>query len=317
MAIGSASPSPPLVDAFIADLAGGRGYSPATCTNYRRDLLRCWRWLSERDIPDWSRLQTRDVHHLVGDFHAAGLAPHSIARCLAALRSFYRWQMRQGHIKDNPAQGIRPPKLRRRLPDMLDVDATAQLLEAPADTVLEVRDQALFELIYSCGLRLAEVVSLNERDLPGPDASLRVTGKGAKTRQVPVGRKARGALTKWLALRPQLAARDEPALFVSHRGGRLGARAVQRRLSRWARRAGCDVPVHPHMLRHSFASHLLESSGDLRAVQELLGHTNISTTQIYTHLNFQHLARIYDGAHPRARRRVPVRGLRTEDNDEP
>ena len=310
---------PPLVDDFLGHLADVRGYSPATCTNYRRDLLRCWRWLQARALSGWAQLQSRDVRSLVGDFHGEGLAPRSIARCLAALRSFYRWQMRTGEASHNPALGIRPPKLRRHLPDVLDVDAVGQLLDAPAHTPVELRDRALFELIYSCGLRLAEVVSLDSRDLPGSNASLRVAGKGGKVRQVPIGGKARDALAQWLAVRPQLAAQDEPALFVSRRGNRLGPRMVQRRLALWARRTGCEVPVHPHMLRHSFASHLLESSGDLRAVQELLGHSNISTTQIYTHLDFQHLARTYDRAHPRAgrARNGPRSDRPGKDPDEP
>lgn len=269
-----------------------------------RDLTRCWQWLREQGVPDWSSLQSREVRALAGDFHLEGLAPASIARCLAALRSFYRWQIRNGLADHNPAQGIRPPKRRRKLPDLLDVDAVTQLLDVPAHTSVDLRDRALFELIYSCGLRLAEVVAL-DTDLPGPGASLRVTGKADKTRLVPIGTKAREALAQWLAVRPQLAAQGETALFVSVRGGRLSARSVQRRLAHWAQRAGSVVPVHPHMLRHSFASHMLESSGDLRAVQELLGHSNISTTQIYTHLDFQHLARTYDNAHPRARRGPP------------
>ena len=243
------------------------------------------------------------MRRLVSTLAREGLAGRSIARLLAALRAYYRHLLDAGCLLADPTAGIAAPKSPRRLPATLDADHLARLLEFAGEDPLARRDRALFELLYSSGLRLAEVIGLDRADLDLADASARVTGKGNKTRIVPVGSRARAALADWLTLRETLAGAC-PALFVSRRGGRLSPRTVQQRLRHWADRQGIDRRVYPHLLRHSCASHLLESSGDLRAVQELLGHASIATTQVYTHVDFQYLARVYDAAHPRARRKV-------------
>jgi integrase/recombinase XerC len=250
------------------------------------------------------------TEHHVRAFVAArrrgGASGRSVQRALSALRSFYRYLLREGLAGSSPAQGLRAPKSPRKLPATLDPDQLAHLLDAPADSPLAIRDAAIMELFYSSGLRLAELVGLDRADLDLADAMVEVRGKGAKTRRVPIGGPALEALRRWLAVRPTLAAEGEPAVFVSERGRRLHPRTVQVRLRQLALARGAPRHVHPHLLRHSFASHLLESSGDLRAVQELLGHANIGTTQVYTHLDFQHLAQVYDTAHPRARRKGGV-----------
>jgi integrase/recombinase XerC len=222
---------------------------------------------------------------------------------LSALRTFFGFLLREGLLRHNPALDIRAPKAGRRLPHALDVDQMGRLLAMPATGALGQRDLAMMELLYSSGLRLAELVGLNVADLDLADRTVRVLGKGSKTRIMPVGRQAVTALQGWLRQRASLAAAGESAVFITQRGRRLGARAVQLVVARRARAQGLPMGVHPHLFRHSFATHLLESSRDLRAVQELLGHASISTTQIYTHLDFQHLARIYESSHPRARRR--------------
>ncbi|MGM0450814.1 MAG: tyrosine recombinase XerC, partial [Pseudomonadota bacterium] len=227
----------------------------------------------------------------------------TIARHLSAIRRFYGFLIREGIVADNPALDIRPPRNQRPLPGVMDVDQLHHLLEQPPEDPLEARDLAMMELMYSSGLRLAELVALDEHDLDRRDASVRVTGKGGKTRIVPVGRAALKALDCWLEQRPALVRSGESAVFISQRGQRINRRTVQARLRRWGQQHQSDQRLHPHLMRHSFASHMLESSGDLRAVQELLGHSDIATTQIYTHLDFQHLAQVYDSAHPRARRR--------------
>ena len=237
--------------------------------------------------------------------HRRGLAPRSVQRRLSACRGLFRYLVREGEMRADPSGDVRAPKAKKRLPVPLDADAMARLLEFRGDDSLGVRDKAIMELFYSSGLRLAELLGLDLLDLDLRDRTVRVLGKGRKERIVPVGRHAVEALQAWLGERTKLAAVGEPAVFVGARGERLGPRIVQRRIARWARLQGLPLHVHPHMLRHSFASHLLESSQNLRAVQELLGHASISTTQVYTHLDFQHLARIYDAAHPRARRKKP------------
>jgi integrase/recombinase XerC len=233
-----------------------------------------------------------------------GASPRTIQRRLSALRSFFNFMLRERALEANPAVGVQAPKASKRLPQTMDVDLMTRLLEFRADTELSVRDKAIMELFYSSGLRLAELVGLNLGDVDRGDRTVRVLGKGSKTRVVPVGKHALDAIARWLKERPAMAANGELALFVSARGDRLGARAIQKRIAGWARRQGLGRHVHPHLFRHSFATHLLESSQDLRGVQELLGHANISTTQVYTHLDFQHLAKIYDAAHPRARRKA-------------
>jgi integrase/recombinase XerC len=269
---------------------------------YRRDLEGLRSWCEERGLKRWRQLDGRQLRAYIAARHRRGLSGRSLQRGLCAIRAFYRHLIKSGRAEANPAQGLVTPKSPRRLPRTLDVDQAAELVAVPGDDAISTRDRAMLELMYSSGLRLAELVGLDLNDLDLPDATATVTGKGRKTRRVPVGRYAVQALHDWLKLRSGLAPENERAVFVSGRGRRISPRAVQQRFRHWSVRQGLATNVHPHMLRHSFATHMLESSGDLRAVQELLGHADISTTQIYTHLDFQHLARVYDQAHPRARR---------------
>ena len=286
-------------DRYLSHLTIERRSSPNTVAAYRRDLARF-----AADVGGVPSAQVRGQHvrAYAARLHAAGLAPRSIARHLSSVRGLFAFLVRRGELGANPAAGVRPPKQRQRLPRTLDVDRTAQLLAAPTapdETELAIRDRAIGELFYSSGLRLAELVAIDMRDLDLAGGFVKVTGKGSKTRIVPVGSAARQAIEAWLARRGP-AGSDEP-LFTSRRKRRIAPRTVEARLKKLAvATVGTDA-VHPHMLRHSFASHLLESSGDLRAVQELLGHADISTTQIYTHLDYQHLAKVYDAAHPRAK----------------
>ena len=291
------------IDRFLRHLATERRLSSHTVDAYARDLAHLDGYLEGEGISRWSELGTWQLRGFAARCHREGLHPRSIARRLSAARSFFAFLMREGELAHDPGADVQAPKPPRRLPQTMDADQVAHLLSAEADDDLAVRDRAMLELLYSSGLRLAELTSLDLPDLDLADAVVRVTGKGSRTRILPVGRVAVEALRGWLARRAGLAASDEHAVFVGRGGRRLTPRAVQQRVAHWARRAGSQVPVHPHLLRHCFASHLLESSGDLRGVQELLGHADISTTQIYTHLDFQHLAQIYDKAHPRARRR--------------
>lgn len=292
-----------LPDDFFAQLRNERHLSPHTLAAYRRDLDRFADWCETQGFADWTAVDAGAVRAYVAFRHRRGAAPRSLRRALAALRTFFTYLLAQRQVRINPAADVQAPKLPKHLPHTLDVDQMAQLLTDAPDSIEDLRDLAIMELLYSSGLRLAELVGLNATPLRADPAAVRVTGKGNRTRIVPIGRHARQALAAWLAVRGNWAAADEPALFVSRRGQRLGARGVQLRVKRWAWRHGIDVNVHPHLFRHSFATHVLESSGDLRAVQEMLGHANISTTQVYTHLDFQHLARIYDEAHPRARKK--------------
>ncbi|MDR9433226.1 MAG: tyrosine recombinase XerC [Spiribacter sp.] len=293
---------------YLAHLRDERRLSALTCQHYARDLVAFASAIENQGIADWQRVDAEHVREHIAAGHRRGLAPRSLQRVLSSIRGFYRYLQREGLARHDPAADISAPRQHRRLPATLDVDTTARLLDAPADAPnvpdsLALRDRALFELVYSAGLRLAEVASLDAADLAGTPEAIRVVGKGAKTRMVPVGRSAREAISAWLNVRNQVARVNESALFVSRRGRRLSHRSIQQRLNQLAQQRGLNQPVHPHMLRHAFATHLLESSGDLRAVQELLGHADISTTQIYTHLDFQHLAEVYDKAHPRARRK--------------
>jgi len=300
----TAVPLDALIGRFKNYLINERRVSPLTVLHYGRDLERLRDFCRRRGVADWRALDPARVRLYAAELHKRGLSGRSIQRCLSAVRSFYRYLLREGRVARDPAAGIVAPKTRRRLPTSLSPDETARLLDIPPGDASACRDAALLELLYSSGLRLAEVVALNLVDLPD-DGTVRVTGKGNKTRVVPVGSLARAALQAWRALRTQWAAPGEQAVFVTQKGRRLGARAVQRIVARRGRAQGVAQPLHPHVLRHSFATHLLESSGDLRAVQELLGHASIGTTQIYTHLDFQHLAKVYDRAHPRARKRTP------------
>ena len=292
--------------AQIADferyLAAERGLAALTRASYRRDLDALSGLAG--DIP-LEKLEPHQIRRFIARLHARGLSGKSLARMLSAWRGFFAWLTRRRGLGANPCAGIRAPKTAKALPRSLSPDMAARLLDGQPDAILLVRDQAMFELLYSSGLRLAELVSLDTdagRDIARGE--IEVTGKGAKTRIVPVGRHAASAVAAWLARRGELARDDEPALFVNRRGRRISRRMVELRLAQWAARLGVSGGVHPHMLRHSFASHVLQSSGDLRAVQEMLGHASISTTQVYTHLDFQHLAKVYDAAHPRARKKA-------------
>lgn len=295
------------LERFDAHLRHERRLSALTCQHYARDLQQLDDFRQQEGLEHWRALNPHHIRAFIAARHRAGLSGRSLQRQLSAIRSFYRYLIREGEAHYDPAADISAPKSPRRLPKVLDVDTTAALLDLAnedlqADPLL-LRDKAIFELIYSSGLRLAETAQLNLGDLDFAERELRVLGKGAKTRVLPVGRQALTAVQQWLQQRPNIAQPEEQALFVSQRGSRLSTRSIQARLTRLSQRQGLGRPVHPHMLRHSFASHVLESSGDLRAVQELLGHANIGTTQIYTHLDFQHLAKVYDAAHPRARRK--------------
>lgn len=291
------------IQSFLDYLRHEKQSSPHTISNYQRDLGQFAQWLQDNDDKDWSRINQHQVRLYIATRHRQGIAAKSLQRHLSSIRSFYQYLMREGLANNNPAQGIRAPKVKRKLPSTLNVDEVTQLLKADSDEPLDIRDMAMMELFYSSGLRLSELVAINIHDLPAEMDELEVTGKGAKTRIVPIGQMARDAISNWLAHRGMFAANGEKALFVSNRGNRISSRTIQQRLSRQALLHHSNQHLHPHKLRHSFASHLLESSGDLRAVQELLGHSNISTTQIYTHLDFQHLAQVYDQAHPRAKRK--------------
>jgi integrase/recombinase XerC len=288
------------IDEFIDSL---HHLSLHTRKAYRRDLGALLEFCDQETINHWRELDGRRLRGYVAWRHRRGTGGRTLQRNLSAIRAFYRFLLESGVVSLNPTQGIFPPKSPRNLPKVMDVDQAAQLVEIKASDVLAIRDKAILELMYSSGLRLTEVVVLNLDDIDFADAIVTITGKGNKTRSVPVGRHAIKALRCWLKSRQELVDSDEQAVFISRRGKRIGPRTIQQRLKQWAIRQGLPNHVHPHMLRHSFASHLLESSGDLRAVQELLGHADISTTQIYTHLDFQHLAKVYDDAHPRAQRK--------------
>ena len=289
--------------AYLAELAEQRRLSPHTVSNYRRDLERLVTLAGEIALAD---LQVHHIRRFVAQLHGQGLGGRSLARQLSAWRGFFKWLGRGNALRANPCEGVRSPKSPKLLPNALSVDEASRLL-TPAeddDPALAARDTAMFELFYSSGLRLAELAALDVDALTAAlnEGEIRVLGKRSKARLVPVGSKAREALAAWAPLRESLAAEGEPALFVGRRGARLGHRMIQLRLSRQAVLQGLPRHVHPHMLRHSFASHVLQSSGDLRAVQEMLGHSSIASTQVYTHLDFQHLAKVYDSAHPRAKR---------------
>lgn len=277
--------------------------SDHTRVAYKRDLEALSKYCIQAGIKSWKSLDGRQLGSYIASRHRQGIGGRSLQRNLSAIRAFYRHLIREGDVGQNPAQGIITPKTPKRLPRTLDVDQTAQLVEIDGNDPLAVRDRAIFELMYSSGLRLSELAGLDLEDIDLADAVVTVAGKGRKTRRVPVGRKAVASINKWLPVRDDIARGAHRALFVSSRGNRIGLRTIQKRLGQWAVRQGLATHINPHMLRHSFATHILESSSDLRAVQELLGHSDISTTQVYTHLDFQHLSRIYDKAHPRAKKR--------------
>lgn len=289
-----------VTDDYLAYLAHERGLSPLTRENYARDIGIL---LKLADPAPLAKLLPAHIRRFVATLHGKGLSGKSIARILSSWRGFFDFLVRRHGLEANPCVGMRAPKSPKSLPQALSPEQAARLVQIEGDDELTVRDRAICELFYSSGLRLAELVGLNVSGLDLADATVTVTGKGAKTRIVPVGSLAVAAVRAWLAQRASLAQPDEPALFVGKQGRRLTPRAVQYRLKVWALRQGIAGNVHPHTLRHSFATHVLQSSGDLRAVQEMLGHANISTTQVYTHLDFQHLAKVYDQAHPRARKK--------------
>ncbi|MEO5574324.1 MAG: tyrosine recombinase XerC [Gammaproteobacteria bacterium] len=293
------------LERFFTCLSSERRFSAHTQQAYRRDLAKLVEFCDRQEICAWKDLRGHHMRAYVAWRHRGGLSGRSIQRNLSAVRSFYHYLMREGAAQLNPVLGIITPKSPRRLPHTLDADQVGRLLEIPFENILACRDRAIMELIYSSGLRLAELVGLNVDELDLRDEVVRVLGKGNKVRILPVGRFACAALQTWLGERIKLSIQaDERALFIGRRGQRLTSRAVQLRMREWSIKQGLPGSVHPHQLRHSFASHLLESSGDLRAVQELLGHADIATTQIYTHLDFQHLAKVYDKAHPRAKKCV-------------
>ena len=291
------------LEAFLAQLHVERRLSRHTCAAYRRDLALLLAHCEQHGIADWNALHLEAMRAFIAAQHRRGLAPASLQRLLSACRSFFRWLQREGHLAVDPTTGLRAPKARRKLPQVLDADEVAQLVEVDVNTPIDARDRAMLELFYSSALRLSELCALRWNDVDLAEGFVRVLGKGNKTRLAPVGRFARQALADLLA-------RTKPAgtdpVFPGRHGAPIGARAVQKRMKLLALKQGLHKNVHPHLLRHSCASHVLESSGDLRGVQELLGHVDIATTQIYTHLDFGHLSKVYDAAHPRARRKTPA-----------
>ncbi|MBM2855025.1 MAG: recombinase XerC [Steroidobacteraceae bacterium] len=291
------------IERYLAHLRTERRLSPNTESSYRRDLGALTAFCDVERLATWTKLDNFHIRTFAAREHRDGLGPRSVQRRLSALRGFFNYLIREKVIEANPAADIRAPKAARRLPKTLDVDQVASLLTRKTADPLSRRDLAMLELLYSSGLRLAELVGLDVGDLDLADRTVRVLGKGSKTRILPVGRQAITTLRTWLSDRATIVKPGVMALFVGQSGRRIGGRAVQQRIRRWAAGSELGIPVHPHLLRHSFATHLLESSRDLRGVQELLGHADISTTQVYTHLDFAHLARVYDEAHPRARRR--------------
>jgi integrase/recombinase XerC len=299
----AAGPDREWLKRWLDHLRFERRLAALTVKNYHRDIEALYTFLCNAEVSDWGRVDGGHVRSFAARLHRRGQAPRSIQRRLAAVRNLFDFLLREGVVSANPGIDISTPKVPRRLPETLDADAMGRLLDVRGDHPIASRDRAIMELFYSSGLRLAELAALQVTDVDLVEASVRVTGKGAKTRIVPVGAKAREALRDWLKVRPQLVKTPSTAMFISRIGRSLSHRNIQARVQHWARRLGLPQGVSPHTFRHSFATHVLESSGDLRAVQEMLGHADIGTTQIYTHLDFQHLARIYDQAHPRARKR--------------
>lgn len=295
---------PDTLRGFLAYLSNEKRYSPHTAENYARDIRRLFSLAGSTPVAE---LKSHHIRRYIAQLHGAGLSGRSLARVLSSWRGFYAYLMREQGCSGNPCVGLRAPKAAKTLPHALSPDEAVRLVDLKAETPLDVRDKAMFELFYSSGLRLAELVGLECTTVRNSLSSqeLSITGKGNKTRIVPVGSHAIQAVQAWLTVREQIAQPDEPALFVGKNGKRIAPRTVQLQLKQWAIKQGIPSHVHPHMLRHSFATHVLQSSGDLRAVQEMLGHASISTTQVYTHLDFQYLSKIYDSAHPRAKKKSP------------
>ena len=294
----------PRIDQYLAHLHHERGLSMRTRDAYRRDLEQMHSYLTQQEITDPARVTEHHIRALIARRHRQGLGGKSLQRMLSSIRGFFRWALRERLVEHNPAAAVRAPKSPRHLPATLDVETVNRLLDIRDDSPLAVRDKAIMELFYSSGLRLAELSGLRWQQLDLGSGVVTVTGKGNRSRIVPVGRKAVEALQAWRKVHAGMAGIEENCVFVSRSGKPISPRNIQARIRHWATRQGLPRQVHPHLLRHSFASHVLESSGDLRAVQELLGHADISTTQIYTHLDYQHLARVYDKAHPRAKKKT-------------
>jgi integrase/recombinase XerC len=288
------------LDGYLAWLRNEKRYSGLTAENYARDLRHLFELAADTPLAD---LRIHHIRRYIAQLHNKGLGGRSLARMLSAWRGFFTYLMRDHGLKDNPCTGLRAPKSPRKLPQALSPDDASRMVDLPTDTTESIRDKAIYELFYSSGLRLAELVDLDPEQLDLISGEIRVTGKGSKTRIVPLGQFAITALKAWLVVRDQIAGEGEAALFVGKRGSRISPRVVQLRMKQWGINQGINSNVHPHLLRHSFATHVLQSSGDLRAVQEMLGHASISTTQVYTHLDFQYLSKIYDAAHPRAKKK--------------
>ncbi|MGH1372327.1 MAG: tyrosine recombinase XerC [Cellvibrionaceae bacterium] len=291
-----------IIDEFLQHIEFEKQLSANTINSYQRDLTRLQNYCEQADT-SLATIQPHHVRQCLTQMHRQGLKARSIQRWLSASRTFFQYAQRQNYLKNNPCAGLQAPKADKPLPKALDVDQAIQFVEISGTDFLSLRDRACVETFYSCGLRLSELVSLNWSDLDLRHGQIRVTGKGNKTRELPIGKHAINALQHWREQQNQTLSERPEAIFTNKKGKRLHPRSIQMRFDKLSVAQGIDQPVHPHMMRHSFASHLLESSGDLRAVQELLGHSNLSTTQVYTHLDFQHLAKVYDQAHPRAKQR--------------
>lgn len=292
----------PYLDSYLQHLTFERGLSALTCKSYERDIHLLYSLVNGTDLKEITPLHIR---RFIATLHSRNLSAKSIARAISAWRGFYAYLIQHQGFTKNPVTGLRAPKAAKTLPQALSVDQAVKLVDITDDDELALRDHAIFELFYSSGLRLSELVNLDIDMLDFTEGTVTVTGKGNKTRIVPLGSQAASAIQSWMQPRAQIKANDKSlkALFITQRGRRISQRAVQYRMKTWAIRQGINADVHPHILRHSFATHVLQSSGDLRAVQEMLGHANISTTQVYTHLDFQHLAKVYDVAHPRAKKK--------------
>ncbi len=288
------------LDGYLAWLRYEKHYSELTAESYARDLRHLFELAADTPL---ANLKIHHIRRYIAQLHSKGLGGRSLARMLSAWRGFYTYLMRDHGLADNPCVGLRAPKSPKTLPQALSPDEAARMVAIPGDAPEALRDKAIFELFYSSGLRLAELVDLEPEQLDMTGGEVRVTGKGNKTRVVPLGSHAITAIRAWLAVRSQLAKPEETALFVGVRGNRITPRVIQLRMKEWGVKLGLNSNMHPHLLRHSFATHVLQSSGDLRAVQEMLGHASISTTQVYTHLDFQYLSKIYDAAHPRAKKK--------------
>lgn len=291
------------LQSFFQYLKTEKRYSSHTLDNYQRDIKYFTEFCHGQLISDWPLIDSQHIRNFVSQMHRKGLSGKSIQRQLSSLRSLFRFLLKQHKVKQNPVAGVSAPKSVRKLPDVVTPDVLDHLMDIDLSSPLAVRDKAIMELLYGCGLRLSELVGLDLSSIQWPDQTLIVFGKGRKQRRLPFGEKAVEALRHWFQLREQFADETEQAVFVSNRGQRISPSNIQQRLKKWAREKGIDQRIYPHLMRHSFASHILESSHDLRAVQELLGHANLTTTQIYTHLDFQHLAKVYDAAHPRAKKK--------------